>query len=388
MSDPKAAAAEVNFLDLPDDELHNHVPPEVVVAAAAEGEDTPDTDEVAAEAGNTEGAASGGSPAEVDDEAEEEKVAPVVEDKAPVAAKKAVAPKVEAEVVAEVKPEVPAVTVDYKAEYDRMMAPFKANGKDIAVANVDDAISLMQMGANYNKKMAALKPNLALLKMLENNGLLSEEKIGYLIDLTKKDPGAINKLVKDSGLDPMDLDAEKAAAYKPAAHKVDARELELDAVLDELQTTPSYARTIEIVSKEWDGPSKQVIADSPQLLKVINQHVQAGIYDRISTEVERERMFGRLQGLSDLEAYRQVGDAIQARGGFNHLEPAKAGAQGKPNDPAVVVVTPDTSKEEAAKDKKRAAGLTKPVATASAPKDFNPLSMSDEEFAKVKPQYA
>jgi hypothetical protein len=263
-----------------------------------------------------------------------------------------------------------------------MLAPFKANGKEVAVNSVDDAIALMQMGANYNKKMAALKPNLMLLKLLESNGLLSEEKISYLIDLTKKDPGAINKLVKDSGLDPLELDADKAAGYKPTVRKIDEREVELDAVLDEIQTTPSYQRTIEIVSKEWDGPSKQVIADSPGLLRLINQHVQAGIYDLINTEVERERMFGRLQGLSDLQAYKQVGDAVQARGGFDHLGQAP---QGQPNTPKPAVVVPNTLKEEEErlKDKKRAASSPKPAAATTTPKDFNPLSMSDAEFSKL-----
>ena len=58
--------------------------------------------------------------------------------------------------------------LDYKAEYEKLLKPFKANGRDIQVGSVDDAIALMQMGANYNKKMAALKPNMKLLKMLEN----------------------------------------------------------------------------------------------------------------------------------------------------------------------------------------------------------------------------
>ena len=91
------------------------------------------------------------------------------------------------------------IKVDYKAEYDRLVAPFKANGREITVKSVDDAIALMQMGANYNKKMSALKPNLKLMKLLENNGLLDETKIGFLIDLEKKNPDAINKLIKDSG---------------------------------------------------------------------------------------------------------------------------------------------------------------------------------------------
>lgn len=273
--------------------------------------------------------------------------------------------------------------VDYEAEYKRLLTPFKANGREIAVKSVDDAIALMQMGANYNKKMAALKPNLKLMKLLENNGLLSEEKIGFLIDLEKKDPAAINKLVKDSGIDPMDLDAEKASGYKQTAYTVDDREIELDTVLDELQGTPSYNRTLEIVSTKWDGASKQVIAGNPQLLKVINDHVQSGIYDLISKEMDNERVFGRLNGLSDIEAYRQVGDALHAKGAFNSLAQGSSQNQQKPAAAPVVVTPKPKVEDDKLKDKRRAASSTKPAAPTSVPKDFNPLSLSDEEFSKL-----
>lgn len=272
-----------------------------------------------------------------------------------------------------------APVIDYKAEYSKIFAPFKANGKEIAVTNAEDAISLMQMGANYNKKMAALKPNLKLMKLLENSGLLNEEKISYLIDLEKKNPDAISKLVKDSGLDPMDLDAEKASGYKPNTYTVDDREMELDAVLEDIQATPSYSRTLDIVSTKWDGASKQVIAGSPQLLRVINDHVQSGIYDTIVKEVERERMFGRLNGLSDIEAYRQVGDAIQSRGGF---APVNKGQQ----TPAPVVVAPpkpSKADEDKLREKRRAASSTKPAGASQAVQDYNPLSLSDDAFSKL-----
>ncbi len=282
-----------------------------------------------------------------------------------------------------------AAVVDYKAEYERLTAPFKANGREVKIESVDDAIALMQMGANYNKKMAGLKPNLKLLKILESNGFLSEDKINFLIDLGKKDPAAINKLVKESGIDPMDLSAEKGEAYKPTTRKVDDREIELDTVLDELQSSsPTYARTLDVVSNKWDAASKQVVSQSPQLLKVIDDHVASGIYDQISTAVERERMLGRLNGLSDIEAYRQVGDAIQARGGFNHL--GKPKAEEKPAA-TVVVVTPPPKKAEddKLKDKRRAASSTQSAAPSTVAKDFNPLSLSDEEFSKLAtPKFA
>lgn len=286
------------------------------------------------------------------------------------------------------KPEVAAQdesAIDYKKEYEKLLAPFVANGKEIKVNTVADAVSLMQMGANYNKKMAALKPNLKLLKLLESNGLLSEERVGFLIDLEKKNPDAINKLIKESGIDPMDLDAEKADDYKPTVRTVDDKELELDAVLEEIQDTPSYSKTIQVVGKEWDAASKQTVANSPSILKIINNHMQSGVYDVIQEEMERERMFGRLQGLSDIEAYRQVGDAIQARNGFAHLN-VNANGQGQQTstNPRVVQPKPKNGNEEKLKEKRRAASTAKP--TGSNPKvagDFNPLALSDEEFSKL-----
>ena len=88
------------------------------------------------------------------------------------------------------------VGTDYESEYKKLLAPFVANGREMSVKSVDEAITLMQMGANYNKKMAALKPSLGLLKLLESNGLADAEKISYLIDLANKDAGAVNKLSK------------------------------------------------------------------------------------------------------------------------------------------------------------------------------------------------
>jgi hypothetical protein len=390
MSDPVAPVAEepktTSFLEMSDADMLNAKPPtlesrakpaEVVEPVAETTLAKESSEEVVDEADGDKPNAK-----ETADEA-------VVEDKTPTkpaATKAAPADTKPAETAAEAKPkETPAI--DYEAEYKRLLAPFKANGREIQVSSVEDAVALMQMGANYNKKMAALKPGLKLLKTLENHGLMSEEKIGFLIDLSKKNPGAINKLVKESGLDPMDLDAEKASAYKQSTYAVDDREMELDSVLDELQDSPTYTQTLDVVSNKWDVASKQVVSQTPQLLKVINDHMASGIYGLISTEMERERMLGRLKGMSDIEAYRAVGDAIQARGGFNQL------VKSPKVDPAtqreVVTPKPKAADNDALNEKRRAASSTKSAAPSAPAQDFNPLAMSDAEFSKLsKPKFA
>ena len=382
-----------NYLDMSDEEIAKLDPSTIGQAAPIEEE----PDKVEGEGQNTEGAGSAtgeeegeGATAAADPQGEAEAGAPEqgVEGQDEGSADNAKGneesnPKAKAAESESSTAETKEAAVDYEAAYKKLTAPFKANGREIQVTSVEDAVSLMQMGANYNKKMAALKPNLKLMKLLENNGLLNEERISYLIDLEKKNPDAINKLIKDSGLDPLDLDAAKAGDYKPTVRKVDDREMELDTVLEELQDSPAYNQTLDIVSNKWDASSKQVIANSPQLLKVIANHVQSGIYDMIHKEIENERLFGRLNGLSDIEAYRQVGDAIQARGGFSHL--STQGHQTQPK-PVVVPPKPQMGDEDKRREKKLAASGSKAVVPSKPATEFNPLSMSDDEFNKVVKQ--
>ena len=276
------------------------------------------------------------------------------------------------------------VAVDYKAEYERVMAPFKANGKDFKVDSVDDVIQLMQMGANYNKKMASLKPVLKLVKMLENNGLMNEEKINFLIDVSKGNQNAVSKLVTDGKLDPVDLDADKASAYRPSSYRVDDREIDLETVMDEIKDSPKYGQLVTVVGDTWDAASKRVIADNPELLRIIHTSMENGVYDLISSEIEKERVLGRLNGVSDLQAYRQIGDALHARGAFNHIFKGSSQDDGKAAPRTVAPpAKPKSGTDDKLNEKRRAASATK--SAVPAPKvsnDFSPLAMSDEEFLK------
>lgn len=262
---------------------------------------------------------------------------------------------------------------DAQAQLNKLFAPFKANGRDIKIDSVDEAIKLMQQGANYNKKMAALKPSLKVLKMLENNGLLDEQKITYLIDLDKKNPDAISKLIKESGIDPLDVNTQEEPKYTPGNYSVSDAQVNLDAVLDSIEHTPTYNRTMTVILDEWDDNSKRALANEPNLIPLINEHVANGIFDTIASEMMKQRALGNLSGLSDLQAYEAIGKQLAAQGAFNKKltqEPVEV----KPKVP-----TQDDTERAA---KRKAASPSKQTQTTKEP-DLNPLSMSDEEFEKA-----
>lgn len=271
------------------------------------------------------------------------------------------------------KDEVPQ---DFKKDLERILSPIKANGKEIQVSSVDDAIQLMQMGANYHKKMAALKPNLGILKMLEEHGVLDQAKLSFLIDLDKKNPDAIKKLIKDSGIDPLDIDTKNADDYKHGNYSIDEKAVDLDQVLDDLKGSTHYGEVLQLVGKQWDSKSRNTVADNPEIMRIIDMHMSTGIYSKIASVIDTERALGRLQGMSDLDAYRTVGDRMQANGEFNGLvqqatTPAIKTAAIKPVPKA---------EDTAATEKKRAASTTRANAQVKE-LPVNILNMSDEELA-------
>ena len=275
--------------------------------------------------------------------------------------------------------EVPETVIDYKAEYDKVMAPFKANGTQMQMKSAEDAVTLMQMGANYHKKMAGLKPSLKLLKVLEKNDLLDVDQLSYLIDLKNKNPEAITKLVKDSGLDPLDINVKDDSAYTPTTQVVNDTEIELDTVLDNIKQSPTYAQTLNVITKDWDDASRTVIASKPQIISIINDHVADGTFEKVMGVVTYERSLGKLQGVSDFDAYRKVGDALHAAG--------KLGAPPKAVviEPTQTIVKEPTPEEIKRKERKKAASPTKTVGT-PVKESYNPLTMSDEDFEKFDPK--
>jgi hypothetical protein len=276
-------------------------------------------------------------------------------------------------------PEKEEVVIDYKAEYEKLLAPFKANGSEMQAKNGDDARSLMQMGANYHKNMQALKPQKKMLKLLEKNGLMDQKQLNYLIDLNNKNPEAITKLLKDSGMDPLDMveDVKKESNYSPTQREVSDTEMALEGVLEDIRSTPSYSRTLNIITKEWDDTSCDALAATPEIIKTINGHVDNGIFDKVTEAVAYERSLGRLTGVNDFEAYKQIGDVLEQAGAFE-----KPTSKGPKNVVVEKTETPSKAELERIAKKKGAA----PVKAAKAPastKHKDPLDMSDEEFTKL-----
>lgn len=269
-----------------------------------------------------------------------------------------------------------------------VMKPFKANGKEITVKTPQEAIRLMQMGAGYGRKLQELQPALKSLRMLEKNGLLDDAKLSYLIDLDQKNPDAIKKLIKESGIDPLELNTTDPVSYTPTNRTVSDNEMAFTTALRELESSDEGKATIKEINTTWDPTSKQFLFKSPELLSVIQTQRENGIYAQITAEIDRQKMLGQMpQNKPFIEAYKIAGDYLVSTNSLKApTTPAAPAADVKPAPQEKVVVDTKVAKPASPvtnDDKAKAAAATKSSSGRKAASTVNPLAMSDEEFMKI-----
>jgi hypothetical protein len=269
--------------------------------------------------------------------------------------------------------------IDFEGAYNRIMSPFKASKRMMQVNNVDDAISLMQKGADYNQKMQALNPNLKIVSMLEKEGLLDASKLNNLIDLSKKNPKAIANLIKSSGIDPLDIDTDEEVDYKPTDYGVSDKEFKINQALDDIKHSPSFDKTLNVLSKEWDSESKKLISENPGIISIINDHVYNGVFEKVQSIIDSERAIGRLVNVPDVVAYRQVAEYLQHQGTL-----VAEGHVDTPPSPTSVPQTKANNVDSAKlKQKRKAAASTKKTTSKKTSAQPDYLKMTDDEFMKL-----
>lgn len=272
---------------------------------------------------------------------------------------------------------------DYKSAFKKVSEPFKANGIDMQVKDPEDIIRLMQMGANYQQKMARLKPNLKMISMLEKNGLLDEAKLNNLIDLSKKDPKAIAKLIEDSGIKTEDIDKDVPTDYQPKNYSVTDQEFNLDQVLEDIKGSPTFSKTIDVLTKQWDAQSKTAISDNPEIIAIIDTHMGNGVFDKVNATLLQQKALGKLAGISDVEGYQQIAEEMFKQG-LLHSSNTGTTEDTKDTSKKVSSKTDAKSQADADRDKKRKAVApvkqTTTKKSTSETTDF--LGLSDEDFMK------
>ncbi len=267
---------------------------------------------------------------------------------------------------------------DYKGFYKKVMSPFKAGGKTLQLNNADEVISLMQKGIDYTKKTQDLARYRKPMLMLERAELLDEEKISFLIDVEKGNQEAIRKLLKDKNIDAFSLPSEdEPINYQTGSHIIGDNEIRLKEVCDELIATNDGQSFLTEVNNKYDAVSCRHLVEAPELLRTLYHHKQIGAYDDIVSEIDRQRMLGKLDpNVPFIEAYNTIASSMVNQGNVRpNSRNGLAGTQ--PIDRRAAITSNQFNNSQRAK----AAGIPR-SSSGTARLTKNPLEMSDEEFLK------
>jgi len=256
--------------------------------------------------------------------------------------------------------------VDYKSIYEQVFKPFKANGKEITPKSVEDIISLMQMGANYTKKMQLMAPMKKVVQSLDN-AKIDEQELNFLIDVSKGDKEAIKQLLIKHKIDPLEIDLDGDNTYSPRNNIASDEDVEFNDTLMDIHD--SLPRIQEILNNTWDDNSKKAILKDPRLMRALHEEVQMGRFDEVQKRLEAEKTFGRYRDVSDVNAYIDL---------VSKMEQERMKTKIQPETPIRTESTkkiPDKSKAAPTK------GKTSKSSSSLTAKDL--LSMSDDEFNKL-----
>ena len=103
--------------------------------------------------------------------------------------------------------------IDYKAFYDEVTAPIRADGRDFTIKSSNDLRNLVSKGLDYTQKTQQIGPYRKTLAFLRDNDVLDDTKLSYMVDLYKKDEKAVKQLIRDVTAEPKEEGKRKLELY-------------------------------------------------------------------------------------------------------------------------------------------------------------------------------
>ena len=281
-------------------------------------------------------------------------------------------------------------SINYEEFYQKIMAPFKANGTMIKLNNPEEVISLMQKGANYTKKTQELSRYKKTGYLLERANLLNEARVGLLIDAAQGNKEAIKQILRDNKIDPMSLVDDSIEENQPryvSNTRISDADIDLQETVNDISSNPGGKEFLDQTLK-FDHETQLILSTKPHLLSVLYSHTQNkdntghSIYDYISSEINRRKTIGIMpDSMPFIQAYDVIATEIRQRSSQrNQVNNGSAGVNFANN--SGLSNKPNLSQKFSNNSKAKSASLTRTTGSDTSSKPINYLAMSDEEFIK------
>lgn len=245
--------------------------------------------------------------------------------------------------------------------------PLKVSGKSIPINSLEELYTLASGGAAVTQKFQEIAAHKKSISIMQQHGL-TEADLSMLVEARSGNKDALASLVKQSGIDSIDVTDEVSEGYKPGMHIPSDQQISLHDVQAEIQRDPEYGSTRNIVNNLMDQASQDRLVQNPNMIRALHQDVKSGAYDLVSAHADKLKLMDG-GARSDIEYYIQAANEGPSDSGQQQQAPAPAQQQAPQATPKKRVVSK--------KNRKSAGGNNQRVEVPSI-QDVN--DMSDEDL--------
>ena len=204
---------------------------------------------------------------------------------------------------------------NYKEFYEQVaLAKFTANGKEVeGFKDPADLIRAQQMLHGYSDKMKVFKEYKPFLKALEERKLTTDaDKFNLAMSIVDGDPEAIKKVLKEKGIDPLELDLEDIK-YTEKNTLPSQAQLLIEDTYEQAENLGVGDKFTKVINKDWDIKSLQELVTNNAVRADLLQHLSDGTYDIVSNEIKKMELLdatGVLNGMTSIDKYRLATERI------------------------------------------------------------------------------
>lgn len=194
--------------------------------------------------------------------------------------------------------------IDYKAFYDEVTAPIRADGRDFTIKSSSDLRNLVSKGLDYTQKTQQIAPYRKTLAFLRDNNALDDTKLSYMVDLLNKDEKAVKQLIREMTAEPKEEGKQKLELYDLDPEQEDEsqryhfqnkntitdEQLNFRETFDEVNASEGGNAFLNKINQKFDSSSLDYLYQNPQAIKLLYQADRAGQFDQIMDRMQYNDM--------------------------------------------------------------------------------------------------
>ncbi len=284
----------------------------------------------------------------------------------------------------------------YKQFYDAIQnGELEIDGVKLnSITDPEKLLEIQQKSISDSRKLDEFSDVKPVLKTIRDSGLKDPKRLATVVEALSGNPEALKLLIKESGVDPLELDYQDIDNSKIDENKYIQSDVELafDGFIDNADKLGVKDQLVEKVVSGWDSESLAKLSTDGVSGSRILRHIKSGAFDEVKAEmINQERLdtTGEFKSMNDFDRYAYASNIVAENKSIKSKEIVDVVDEPvKKEIKKEVKKTPVSDKKnriEKAKKASESTSSSKPVASKDSKTDL--MDLNNEDFMAEMRKY-